>query len=315
MQPVKYIAVNQSGLYRIGTRRDLASLLGVELSVLKKLSTDENYREWTKKTLGKKDRIIEEPLPELAAVLGRLQVLLSRVETPSWLMSGKKRIKPQDNAVLHLVNQHMITVDIQEFYVSTKREYVYLAFKNLFGQSDDVASLLASLVTYKGHIPTGAATSQLIAFWAYRLTFERIYKLAALSGIAMSVWVDDITFSSLKPLPKNWAQDVKNIWQEVALSLKSTKTKYYSSKDYKSVTGSAITPDGRLTVRNAKRKEIVELMHGKNIEKLTLGEARSLFGKLSAQRQNEAGFYNVVFTRLKNHLRNMERNRRKKAAT
>ena len=205
MPPPKYISINQSKLHRIGRKKDLASLLGLTLSELKKLTSDNNYREWPKVEKNK-TRIIEEPIRELGLALSRLHGILKQVKTPSWLVSGKRKIKPSDNAEAHKQSAYMITVDIEGFYQSTKREYIYTAFKKFFGQTDDVASLFADLVTYKGHIPTGAATSQLIAFWAYKPTFERIYKLCAAKGIIMTVWVDDITFSSSKPFPASWVK-------------------------------------------------------------------------------------------------------------
>ncbi len=308
-QPPKYIPIDKSKLYRLGRKRDLADLLGISLADLKKVATDKNYEEWVKKQEGKKDRLIEEPLPLLAATLSRLHCILAQVETPSYLMSGKKKIKPRDNAEIHRLNGNMINVDIECFYQSTKREFVYLAFrnKNLFWQTDDVASLLADLVTYKGHIPTGTATSQAIAFWAYRQTFDRINKLCSANDIVMSVWVDDITFSSQKPFPIAWVRDIGNIMAEVDLSLKTNKTKKYSPSEYKSATGSAISPAGDILVKNEKRKEIVDLLKGRRVETLSLKESRTLFGKLTSQRQNEGDFFSGVYTRCKKRLRKLER--------
>jgi len=153
MSQPNYIAIKESKLYRIGRKKDLATLLGLSLPELKRLTSDSNFKEWTKKQKNK-SRQIEEPVGQLDSVLSRLHSVLKKVETPDWLMSGKKKIKPRDNAEMHKQNAYMITVDIEGFYQSTKREYIYLAFKNIFGQTNDVASLLADLVTYKGHIST-----------------------------------------------------------------------------------------------------------------------------------------------------------------
>lgn len=308
-RPKKSLPIAQSKLYRLGRKKDLAALFRLSLPELKKLTSDNNFKEWTKNQKGKKGRIIEEPLPALAAVLSELHVILSAVHTPSWLMSGKKGVKPQDNAEAHCQNGHMVNVDIASFYQSTKREFIYSAFKTLFGHTNDVAALIADLVTYKGHIPTGTATSQLMAFWAYRQTFERINRLCSTHGILMTVWVDDITFSSSKPFPKNWLSDIKKITGEVALSLKTEKTKRYTPSEYKTVTGSAISPDGRILVKNAKRQEIVALLKDKRVERLQLKETRVLVGKLASQRQNESNFFQGVYSRARGHLRKLEKRR------
>lgn len=309
-QEIKYLPIAKSELYRVGTRRDLAVLLNVTLQELRGLFSDDNYKEWTKKTAKKKDRLIEEPISQLSNVLSHLHTILSKVETPDYLMSGKKKIKPRDNAEVHCQNQHMINVDIERFYQSTKREFVYLAFRDTFDQTNDVASMLADLVTYKGHIPTGTATSQLVAFWAYKKTFDRIHSLCSQKGIIMSVWVDDIIFSSSKPFPRSWVNDIQKIMNGVDLSLKSNKTKKYGLAEYKTVTGSAISPDGDILVKNEKRKEILDLLGKRKVEQLNLAESRTLMGKLSSQRQNENDFFNGMFVRCKKRLRNLEQRKR-----
>lgn len=309
-QKIKYLPVSRSKLYRLGTRRDLASMLGGSVQVIEKLTSDENYKEWTKKTVGKKDRLIEEPLPILSGVLSRLHQFLAKVETPDYLMSGKKKIKPRDNAEIHSNNSYMVNVDIQAFYQSTKREFVYSAFRDAFGQANDVASLLADLVTYEGHIPTGTATSQLVAFWAYKKSFDRIDTLCKQKGITMSIWVDDITFSSRNPFPNSWVKDIQKIMTEVDLFLKPSKTKRYGSKEYKTATGSAISPDGNILVKNEKRIEILNLLGKRRVEQLNLAEIRTLMGKLTSQRQNENDFFNDMYIRCKKRLKQLEQRKR-----
>ena len=121
------------------------------------------------------------------------------------------------------------------------------------------------------------------------------------------VWVDDITFSSDKPLPKNWVKDISKIMTEVELSLKANKTKVFTSKEYKTVTGTAISPAGDILVKNEKRKEIIDLLGARKIEEFRLKEARQLLGKLTAQRQNEPDFFDGAYERCKQRVRKLEK--------
>ena len=73
----------------------------------------------------------------------------------------------------------------------------------------------------------------------------------------MTVWVDDIVFSSPRPFPKTWVSDIRKITGEVDLSLKAKKTKQYFAEEYKTVTGSAISPDGRITVKTKSEKRFL----------------------------------------------------------
>lgn len=292
-------------MYRLGTKRDLAGLLNVSVPAMRRLAAALNYTEWHQKQKNGKLRLIEEPLPDLAKVQKRLHDKLRKIETPSWLMSGKRGVRPQDNVLAHCSIVFVINVDIEAFFQSTKREFVYRCLQREFGMIDDVASLLADLVTYKGHIPTGTSTSQLMAFWAYRQTFERIEKLCGSKGIVMTLWVDDITFSSPTQFPVNWPRDINKVLTAVDLRLKTNKTKRYTSAEYKTVTGSAISPQGEILVRNTKRREILDLLSGRRIEETSLKEARKLFGRLVSKRQNEPDFFDSMYVRCKAHIKRL----------
>lgn len=301
MKQLKAHPIERSGFYRLGRKKDLAELLGLPIAKIKRLSADSNYKEWIKKD--KKQRLIEEPLPDLDKLQRRIHTLLKRVTTPNWLQSGKQGSKSQTNAKAHGGDVFVVNVDIEAFFQSTKREYAYRCFQREFQMTDDVASILADIVTYKGHIPTGTSTSQAMAFWAYKQTFERIQKLCSKQKITMTLWVDDITFSRSKSFPHGWTRDIEKILQAVQLKLKISKTKRYSANDHKVVTGTALSPDGDLLVCNAKRQEILAILHGRKVEDLELKEARTLFGKLASQRQNETDFFQPMFIRCKAHLR------------
>lgn len=305
MKPYKILPIERSAFYRLGRKKDLAALLGISVPEIKRLASDSNYKEWPRKQKNKKLRLIEEPLPYLGSVQKRLHTLFRKVETPPWLKSGKRGIKPQDNALAHFGDAFIVNVDIEAFFQSTRREFVYRWFQREFQMRNDVASLLADLVTYKGHIPTGTSTSQIMAFGAYKQTFERIERLCSSKGIIMSLWVDDITFSSPRPFPNRWTRDINKILGQVSLRLKMTKTKRYSRQEYKVITGSAVTPAGFLKVRNEKRKEILDLLEARRVEDFSLPEARSLFGKLASQRQNETTFFNSIYDRCKAHIKNL----------
>jgi len=305
MPQYKTIPTEKSEYYRLGTKKDLAKLLGFSIPELRGLSKDDNYRPWPKIGQNGKTRIIEEPLPNLARLQQRTHRLLRKVETPTWLMSGKRGIRPQDNAMAHVDGIYVINVDIERLFQSTKREFVYRCFQREFEIRNDVASMLADLLTYQGHIPTGTATSQLIAFWAYKQTFERIHSLCQSQGITMTLWVDDITFSRGSPFPKGWVRTLSRILQSVDLNLKGTKTKRYGPRQFRIVTGSAITPTGKLRVRNAKRREILLMLGSRRVEELSLEETRSLLGRLTAQRQNEPLFFDGMYRRCRSQVRKL----------
>ena len=121
----------------------------------------------------------------------------------------------------------------------------------------------------------------------------------------MTVWVDDISFSSPSGFPKGWTKGINKILNQVQLQLKISKTKHFSQGEFKIVTGSAVGADGKIYVRNAKRQEIRKIIEGRRVEDLSLKEVRSFLGKIASQRQNEPDFFENLYSRGKSHLKNL----------
>lgn len=86
-------------------------------------------------------------------------------------------------------------MDISKFYDSASYGKIYKMFKEKFLVENDIAWILTNLVTYKGGLPTGSPTSQLIAYWAYRDMFHEIYDVVVKRGCRFSLSVDDMTFT------------------------------------------------------------------------------------------------------------------------
>jgi RNA-directed DNA polymerase len=59
-----------------------------------------------------------------------------------------------------------------------------------------IAWILTDLVTYKGVLPTGSPSSQLVVYCAYSLMFEEIKSISEKYGCIFSLYVDDMTLSS-----------------------------------------------------------------------------------------------------------------------
>ena len=107
-------------LYLGVVRRGISwDLIYVHRNDFKTICSDSSYKEWTKKTNGKA-RIIEQPNKKLAYVQKRLHEILRRIETPSYLMSGKRGIRPVDNALFHKEGAYVVNVDIASFFKALK---------------------------------------------------------------------------------------------------------------------------------------------------------------------------------------------------
>jgi hypothetical protein len=125
--------------------------------------------------------------------------------------------------------------------------------------SGDVAGILTDLITMNGGIPTGAPTSQLIAYYAYEKMFREIACMAENFGCVFSLYVDDMTFSSKRPFdPKKLANHVDIVLRRYGHKPKYKKVKYYSKDKIKIVTGVGVTPTHALVVPNKRMRTIIE---------------------------------------------------------
>lgn len=165
---IKKYHFNQCVFYKLKSKSKLAKYLNLEVSQLKQIEAMIKYRTFNHKQEGKKDRLITAPNDDLKRVQKRVLQLLSRLERPSWLISGERGKSYIDNAKMHQKSKYVLTIDIRSFYGNTIREYVYLFWRDKMMMSNDTAEILTNILTYNGTIPTGSPASQLTAYYAYQ---------------------------------------------------------------------------------------------------------------------------------------------------
>lgn len=201
-----------------------------------------------------KERQIEEPRGQLLLAHSKLSRLLRRVEVPDYLHSGIKKRSNVTNAMQHKGSSNLLVTDISKFYPSTNYERVFKLFKHRFECEGDVAQLVADVCCCKGHVPTGSSLSMSLAYWANFDMFEELSSLSVKHGATMTVYVDDLTFSG-KGVNRLFRTTVLKIIRKHGLAAHKQKTKIYSAKQKKLVTGVIVSPDG-LKVRNKHHQQM-----------------------------------------------------------
>lgn len=297
-------------MHALPSKKRLAKCLGTDEKSLRRLAKEVKslYPPYTCFNQKQKNKVrkIENPSPELKIAQKKLKKLLSRIETPEWLMSGKKSVSIFNNAAFHKGNKIFLCVDIQSFYKNISKDHVKGCFIHTFLMAEDVAGLLSDIVMFherngkvKNYLPTGAPSSQAIAYWTYHKMFANIYNLANSRGITMSLYVDDLTFSSNKTIPNDFLNILKEKLAVFGLTLKESKIKRYGAGAYKSVTGCIITPDNKVKIPNRIRNKILTLMGKDKIENIEFDRLEKLFGSLNSARQIESNFFSDVYRRVK----------------
>lgn len=286
MTAQKAYALNQSPLYRLESRKRLASeVFNIDLQLLEQLAGNaSNYRIFHIQQ-GDKKRQVEVPKAILERLHRRLFDLLVRIEKPSYLHSGIKGRSYLTNANVHVGSGPLVKLDLKKFYPSMDRGWVFRFFLERLRCSPDVAGLLSKLCTCEGHVPTGSCVSQLVAFFAAQSLFDRLNSMAESCGLKFTVYVDDLTFSGTHATPA-FLWEVKRVIHSVGLAYH--KERCYTADDKKLVTG-AVIDGNRLITQPSKEFEIWRRMRGLGSGDLAERRAAidSLLGRVVAAGQIE----------------------------
>ena len=309
MQVKKRLKLNQSALYARRSHKKLAELLCVSIKALPQLSEDLNYRLKLVVDDGprKKKRLVQIPVGRLRPVHDRIQRLLAQIETPDYLYSGLSGVNVVDNATEHTSYPYTLKMDIKRYFPNCSREQAEKFYRRTMMIPKDVARTLSEICTYDGSIPTGSPFSMSLAFWSYKATFDQIDRLARERNVKFTLWVDDMVFSAMEPIPRSFKADVVRLIRNAGHRINPKKTKNFLRSDFKVITGVAISPGGELLVSNRHREKILDcLARGGGIEGLGLREARSVLGMIQFGRQIEPRFFTKAYLLIKERLKRLQ---------
>ena len=235
--------IEKSPLFKITSIHQLSKVLQLRIGQLRRLEylTDQ-FKEGTTERNGKL-RKTETPIRTMRRVHNRVQVLLSRIQMPSYLHSGKRKRSYLSNAVAHTGLIQSFQVDVAKFYPSCTWHHVYLCFIQQFQCSSDIAGIMATMLTYQNHIPTGSPTSSLLSFLSHKDMFDALNFLARAHNLTMTVYQDDISFSGAS-ITESFRAQVRRIIKRRNLNLKRSKQKFSHGGKCPKITGVILTQNG-----------------------------------------------------------------------
>jgi len=245
--------LNQSPLYKMGSRSKLARLLGITLGELRNIAAgDTLYTEFDiPKKNGDGTRHVENPRRPLKLVQAKIARLLGRIDPPDFLFCPVKRRCYVSNAAAHSGNRVVHCLDIKKFFPSTPQRRVFWFLNKVMGCERDIAALLAKIACYKGHLPTGSPLSPIMAYLAYYDLWHRISDFCKARGYTLSVYVDDVTISGVR-VPE------RDIW-EVRKMISGAGLAYHKRKRFvdrpAEITG-VMVGDGKLAAPHRQHQKL-----------------------------------------------------------
>ena len=268
----------QLNLYGISTLPELAEILDSPVRSLIEAS-QKGYRSYYVQGKNKK-RLIEEPNTILKLLLKDLkEMLFEMCDCPDYnkcWTGGNNYLNAQAHAGQHA----FVTTDISSFFTNSKACYVRNFFQEKLNISGEALNILVQMCTYRGHIPTGAPTSSILAFLAHKDLFDEIAEYMNKRDITFTLYVDDITLSAKHGITREEIRFIKSVLKRHKLEIKPEKTKFYSYKKAM-ITGFYITQGGKISVPDSVGHKIVSLLREKKLEDMNKKELRRVIGLIN----------------------------------
>jgi RNA-directed DNA polymerase len=220
----------------ITTINQLALLLETTPNLIEKWCVNPIYKSYIIKKKSNGNRHIHMPDDKWIPVLRKINYFLQKIYSHKKL--GNDTFSIKKHAKNHINKAHVLSVDIKDFYSSvTAKDIKTIFLLRPFKISEDIATVLALMLSYKGLLPMGSPASAAIANYAFILPDFILSIYAKKHGLSYSRYVDDLTFSSNKFIPNNVISDIESILNEFGFSLNNRKTHFSSKYQSQIVTG------------------------------------------------------------------------------
>ena len=159
-----------------------------------------------------------------------------------YLHSAVKQRSYHTNAQVHIGDRYVFAIDLKDFYPSVTRYKLYLFFKEKFNLSPDIAMFYSVLSTCKSDDGTyrlgqGLSQSSTLAYLVNYSLFNYLYVLSKDNDIEMSIYVDDVVFSSKKKIPQSFINRLFGIIKGNDMLIKRQKVHNYKKESVKKITG------------------------------------------------------------------------------
>lgn len=202
---------------------------------------------------------------------------INKDTAPIYLKSGIKGMSYIKNVEVHSKNNFFLLIDIKNFYPSITKSKIKSSLIKQYNQSSDVAEFLSNAITVKQinfqqrALPIGSPLSQNMAYFINKYMFDELYELANSYDITMSVYVDDISFSSKTTIPFKFLNKVIYLIKKNGYDIATNKLYYgklksknndCNSKRRLDITGVQLTKYGAFLTasRNQKIKKKRDLI-------------------------------------------------------
>ena len=240
----------------ISTRDELAELLHIRLRpltyVLYVAKPDSYYRTFYIPKKNGDLREIQAPYGELKYIQEKLMVELINYQEYLYKTHGIKTniahafIKKKSiitNAIIHKNKRFVVNIDLKDFFHTIHFGRVKGFFeKNSFYQlPSDIATIIAQLTCYHGHLPQGAPSSPVITNILCQALDYNVLRIAKRFRLDYTRYADDLTFSTNRvDFESNYQAFMSELSKEIrrnGFDINEAKTRIVRRESKQTVTG------------------------------------------------------------------------------
>lgn len=243
-------------------------------------------------------RFISQPSPELKTlqywVLNRI---FKKLPISNAAYAYKKGDSIKKHASLHCKSKFIFHTDIQSFFPSVHSshlESILRANKDIFDELDlDLDNSIEDInnICFRADcLCIGAVSSPAISNIVMRSFDDTINSYCKKHNYIYSRYADDIYISSNSFIDKEIVNIINAELSKMKLKINYTKTKFYSPKYRRKVTGLILTNESKVSIGTQQRNKIKKMIYNKLIH--GVGNPDQILGYLSFLKDIEPNTYN-----------------------
>lgn len=225
------------------------------------------------KKSGRGTRHICAPTGKLKNILTCINIILKEIYTPEACCTGfTKSRSVVTNASVHIGQNYVYNIDLQNFFPSITYGQVYRAMKyEPFGFCDDLAKIVARLCSMKSSdslrhvryvLPQGAPTSPILSNIVCHRLDDALTRLSSRMNVKYTRYADDMTFSSMHNVYHKYGKflkEVRRIITSQGFTINEEKTRLQKRGTRQEVTGLVVC--NKANVMREYIKELRMLMY------------------------------------------------------
>ncbi|MBO5746187.1 MAG: retron St85 family RNA-directed DNA polymerase [Clostridia bacterium] len=222
--------------------------------------------------------------------------ILCKIPISKAACAYKKGDSIKKHALLHCKSRHILHTDIKDFFESVDSSKLIKILEKNHSVFEDInldynSSIddIRKICFRKNKLCIGSVSSPIISNIVMYDFDNALTGYCKENGLIYSRYADDIYVSSDKFINHDILEFISNELNKCGLSINRSKTRFYSSKYKRSVTGIVITNDSHISVGTKRRTMIKNMIYNKLVN--SEGDSNEILGYLSFLKDIEPDTY------------------------